>query len=297
MSRVRSSNELIRWSFFWFFVLIGLNVFDEGKRGNVKFRYWLVVDCTLGIVSTFTMMAASRFTQGWTTRRLIQTTWWLVLFPLVCHFLWWLFGPTWRTADGTTAFMYFIKHPLESNIPFLWLVDGCFVIGQPACQVIVRLSREPKALDMVQKSEELLRWSFFWLFVLFGLVIFDVELHGNTVYAVWVGLEWPIMFASTLIMRQAVRRIDDDTDSLWSKAACATVAIHFLWWTAAGVWPTKSGPRAWEYALTNPFASNIPFIWSVDGLFVLCQPFLQFRLMQAHRTVQARMLNEELLRR
>lgn len=292
-ANIRSSDELFRWSFFWFFLMAGLAITSAEKRSNKLFIIWVIYDIIFGVSATVSMMIAVI----WDLKGGVllwgrdQFEWALLIAPVMIHLCWWATAPLWPVSDGSFAIAYAFKHPLESNIPILWLIDGLFVILQPLCQLRLRtephplLQRMTIPLSPVERSNELLRWSFFWLFVLLCLVSFDACLRFDRGYVKWMILEWPFMLLSTCLMKKAVRGIAEQNDGTfpWWKASLATVILHFMWWISG---------LAMIWTIRRPLERSTPFLWLVDGFFVLGQPYLQWQLV---RKARARELSVGLL--
>lgn len=63
----------------------------------------------------------------------------------------------------------------------------------------------------------------------------------------------------------------------------AIALLNLLWWFAGLFRRTQATHEyAMRYAIEHPTESLIPFLWLMDGFFVLYQPFLQWKLAQEH---------------
>jgi len=120
-------------------------IFDAELHGNKGYFKWMVLEWIFMLASTLlvkkAVSVAVQQEQG-------SFPWGKAAGVAVfLHLLWWCAAPFWCTeTTHEYAMIYAMKHPVESSIPFLWLVDGLFVFCQPCFQL--QLVRQAQSREL-----------------------------------------------------------------------------------------------------------------------------------------------------
>merc|ERR1712014_474058 len=95
-------------------------------------------------------------------------------------------------------------------------------------QLVCQASGHLRATVDVKTSEELIRWSFFWLYYMFFVFTYFMVVHCNRTWVRWLVIEWALMLLSTCLMTAAVQGQQGAT--VLRTVSFAIALFHLLWW-------------------------------------------------------------------